>query len=330
MDKNRINDRFDSLITRGILLLETKKQPLIIGIDTTKNDYTVQSVFFCKWKVEVKLFLQRLFKSNNVFLKEFDFNVKENKVGDTKKGIEILKSAKDDFNEEPLDIDRQVEKKEIRVLQNQKKKIQVFISSTYKLMEAERQAAVGAVLQAGHIPAGMELFTANDESQWKTIQKWIQDSDTFMLIVGGRYGSIYKRHGRSYVELEYNYAKKLKKKPFTLLMDKEYVAIKTSENKDFEEKDNVKLYKNFKKKLLDSKLCAYFSNIDGLKFKILTILKEYENNPQFQGWIKAPVQTTKEIKTVDSITKKTFDVEAFKKLNEQSSFDPDLISTKKT
>jgi hypothetical protein len=42
----------------------------------------------------------------------------------------------------------------------QKKKLQVFISSIYTDLLEERQAAVQAVLTAGHIPAGMELSDA--------------------------------------------------------------------------------------------------------------------------------------------------------------------------
>ena len=38
------------------------------------------------------------------------------------------------------------------------KKLQVFVSSTYTDLIEERQAAVQAILDAGHIPAGMELF----------------------------------------------------------------------------------------------------------------------------------------------------------------------------
>lgn len=37
------------------------------------------------------------------------------------------------------------------------------MSSTYIDMLTERQAAVEAILQAGHIPAGMELFAAGDD-----------------------------------------------------------------------------------------------------------------------------------------------------------------------
>src|SRR4030095_4041730 len=95
-----------------------------------------------------------------------------------------------------------------------KKKLQVFISSTYTDMLVERQAVVEAILQAGHIPAGMELFAAGDESQLETIRHWIDDSDVFMLILGGRYGSIEPKSGKSYVESEYDYAVANKKPLF--------------------------------------------------------------------------------------------------------------------
>ena len=87
-----------------------------------------------------------------------------------------------------------------------KKKLQVFVSSTYLDLQAERQAAVEAILKAGHIPAGMELFAAGDQSQLDTIRRWIDESDVFMLIMGGRYGSIDPKTSLSYIELEYDYA----------------------------------------------------------------------------------------------------------------------------
>jgi Domain of unknown function (DUF4062) len=69
-----------------------------------------------------------------------------------------------------------------------KRKLQVFISSTYSDLKEERQAAVEAILKAGHIPAGMELFTAGNKSQMTTIERWIDESDVFMLILGGDMG----------------------------------------------------------------------------------------------------------------------------------------------
>src|SRR5450759_3206039 len=86
------------------------------------------------------------------------------------------------------------------------KKIQVFVSSTYSDLIKERQAAVEAILSAGHIPAGMELFAAGDESQMEAIKQWIDESDVFLLILGGRYGSIEPKSGKSYIHLEYEHA----------------------------------------------------------------------------------------------------------------------------
>jgi hypothetical protein len=49
----------------------------------------------------------------------------------------------------------------------QKKKLQV---------KEERQAAVEAILTASHIPAGMEIFTAGDQSQIQVMKRWIDAS----------------------------------------------------------------------------------------------------------------------------------------------------------
>src|SRR5215212_6560884 len=88
----------------------------------------------------------------------------------------------------------------------QKRKLQVFISSTFSDLREERQAAVEAILTAGHIPAGMELFAAGDESQMNVIKRWIDESDVYLLVLGGRYGSLEPNSQKSYIHLEYDYA----------------------------------------------------------------------------------------------------------------------------
>jgi len=65
-----------------------------------------------------------------------------------------------------------------------RRKLRVFVSSTYEDLREERQAAVEAILKAGHIPAGMELFTAGSKSQFEVIKHWIDELDVFMLILG--------------------------------------------------------------------------------------------------------------------------------------------------
>lgn len=116
------------------------------------------------------------------------------------------------------------------------KKLQVFVSSTYTDLIEERQAAVQAILDAGHIPAGMELFKAG-KSQMKTIQKWIDNSDIYMLILGGRYGSIEKESGLSYTELEYRYALSKNMPVFAIVLDDSFLHLKAAsygENAIFE------------------------------------------------------------------------------------------------
>src|SRR4051812_29297537 len=104
-----------------------------------------------------------------------------------------------------------------------RRKLQVFVSSTYLDLQLERQAAVEAILKAGHIPAGMELFAAGDESQLETIKRWIDESDVFMLILGARYGSLEPKTAISYVELEYDYALNREMPIFAVVISEEEI-----------------------------------------------------------------------------------------------------------
>jgi len=85
------------------------------------------------------------------------------------------------------------------------KRYQVFVSSTYADLKEERQRVIRTVMEMDCIPAGMELFPAADEEQFQFIKRVIDDCDYYLLIVGGRYGSI-SAEGISYTEKEYDYA----------------------------------------------------------------------------------------------------------------------------
>jgi hypothetical protein len=87
------------------------------------------------------------------------------------------------------------------------KRYNVFISSTYIDLIPERQAVMHALLDIGCFPLGMELFPAANDEVWCYIEKQILECDYYVLIVGGRYGSL-APDGVSYTEKEYQYAKK--------------------------------------------------------------------------------------------------------------------------
>lgn len=82
---------------------------------------------------------------------------------------------------------------------------QVFVSSTYVDLVEERREVIQALLELDCIPAGMEMFPAANEEQWELIKAVIDQSDYYIVIVGGRYGSV-TAEGISYTEKEYDYA----------------------------------------------------------------------------------------------------------------------------
>jgi len=85
------------------------------------------------------------------------------------------------------------------------RRFQVFISSTFTDLIDERREVIEALLEMDAIPAGMELFAAGNTDQWTLIKQVIDQSDYYLVIVGGRYGST-TAEGVSYTEMEYDYA----------------------------------------------------------------------------------------------------------------------------
>lgn len=85
---------------------------------------------------------------------------------------------------------------------------QVFVSSTFTDLIGERAEVIQAIWELDCIPTGMEAFLASNESQWDVIKRVIDECDYYVLIIGGRYGSV-TEDGVSYTEKEYRYAKKL-------------------------------------------------------------------------------------------------------------------------
>ena len=174
------------------------------------------------------------------------------------------------------------------------KKYQVFVSSTYKDLIEERQEVMQALLEQECIPVGMELFPAADDDQWTLIKRLIDDCDYYIVIVGGRYGSL-NESGISYTQMEYEYALSisipiigfLHENPGQISSDKtEREAILIQRLNDF-------------KVLVQKKLCKYYtspSNLGGLVSRSLIRLIKDKPRP---GWVKATLlpseDTTKEL-----------------------------------
>lgn len=168
-----------------------------------------------------------------------------------------------------------------------KRKLQVFVSSTFTDMIPERQAAVSAILKAGHIPAGMELFTAGDRSQMEIIERWIDESDVYMLILGGRYGSVDAKSGMGYTELEYNYAIS-QGKPLFAVVIKESALEEKVKLAGFEvmEKLNPTKLSDFRAKVL-SNLSSFFVDEKDIRLSVYESLSDFAANRDLKGWVSA-------------------------------------------
>lgn len=166
-----------------------------------------------------------------------------------------------------------------------KKKLQVFISSTYTDLRDERQAAVEAVLTSGHIPAGMELFAAGDETQMNVIKRWIDESDIYMLILGGRYGSIEPKTQKSYIHLEYEYAAEKGKPLFAIVINENYLEKKIKKHgSSVIEKDYPEKLRQFRE-LVCSKMVRFWSDPKDIKLSVMETIADFSKRTELIGWI---------------------------------------------
>lgn len=162
------------------------------------------------------------------------------------------------------------------------KKLQIFVSSTYTDLIKERQAAVEAILIAGHIPAGMELFTAGDQTQMEVIKKWIDDSDIYLLILGGRYGSVENKTNKSYTHLEYEYAVKAKKPMFSVIISDD--ALDKLQRQSLEQVNQKELTK-FREDV-SKKIVRFWSDTKDIKLAIHETLPKFAERENLIGWVR--------------------------------------------
>ena len=178
---------------------------------------------------------------------------------------------------------------------------QIFVSSTFRDLQEERQAVLNAILKLNQFPAGMEIFPAVNDTAWEHIEKVIKDSDYYVLIIGGKYGSIDSESGLSYTEKEYDFAlsQNIPVLAFTH-SDEESIAISKSEiNFDIREK-----LQNFKQKVGGNHHWNYWKTLDELKANVTASLSiAFVMNPQI-GWVKSDFDKTDLLKQLTELKQK--------------------------
>lgn len=169
------------------------------------------------------------------------------------------------------------------------KRYQIFLSSTYADLTDERKAVIQAILDLGHLPAGMEMFPAANEDQMTLIREVIDQSDYYVVLVAGRYGSV-SAEGISYTEQEYDYAVK-KGVPvlgFVHASPEKIESGKTDQNdaaRDSLDKFRAKV---------ESRMVKHFTSAAELGGHVTSSLTRAFKSHQRVGWVRADMAMTVE------------------------------------
>lgn len=170
------------------------------------------------------------------------------------------------------------------------RRYQVFISSTYRDLQEERQEVIQALLELDCFPAGMELFPASDDERWELIKSVIDDSDFYIVVVGGRYGSV-DEEGISYTEREYDYAVESGMPVLGFVHEDPggIAARDTDQDSDLKQKLDA-----FRAKVQGRRMCKSWSGPEDLGSKVSRSLIKAMKGTAAVGWVRADQAMTSE------------------------------------
>jgi hypothetical protein len=183
------------------------------------------------------------------------------------------------------------------------KKYQIFISSTYTDLKAERESIIKAILELYHIPIGMEMFSAEDEDQWEIIRRTIDFSDYYILILGLRYGSM-TSDNISFTQKEYEYALEKQIPILTFILDENTPLPKNKRD------NNLTQINNFRNIVLkNSKMADFWKSPDELTKQVsIALLKQIMQKPGV-GWVRGDKAISEEIsKELTNLSKENRDL----------------------
>ncbi len=164
------------------------------------------------------------------------------------------------------------------------KKYQVFIRSTYADLIEERRKILDILLMGDCIPAGMEAFVATDVEQFEVIKKIIDLCDYYVLIIGKRYGSVDPTTGKSYTEMEYNYAKE---KGIPVLVFAIDDSIELDEQKVEQDPVKIEKLKLFREKAMANRLASIWKDSADLAGKLAVSIMRAKSEINRPGWQRA-------------------------------------------
>jgi Domain of unknown function (DUF4062) len=201
------------------------------------------------------------------------------------------------------------------------KRYQVFVSSTYTDLIEERQVVMQTLMENDCIPAGMELFPAADEDQFEFIKRIIDDCDYYLIIIGGRYGSL-AADGISFTEKEYDYAISRGLKVIALVHSNSDQIIVGKSEKD--KKSKIKLEK-FRAKVCKGRIVKFWDNKNQISGILSPSLSKTMKLFPAIGWVRAnQVASVEILEEINSLRKENDELKS--KMNKKRDFEKTIES----
>jgi len=160
---------------------------------------------------------------------------------------------------------------------------QVFVSSTYNDLIEDRQHVRNALWMDNFIPVGMEMFPAIDNDQFEYIKRMIDIADYYVLIIGGKYGSLSPENGISYTEKEFDYAVS-KKIPILAFLHRNPDNLPLIHSEQEELRQNK--LKAFKEKAKNGRLVNFWSSSEELSRLVVSSLRKSVSDLPRPGLIR--------------------------------------------
>jgi hypothetical protein len=187
-------------------------------------------------------------------------------------------------------------------------KLSVFVGSRKRDMEEIRQAIIQAILKAGHIPDGMELWAAGTQPTQKEISDKLALCDVHVIVLGLKYGEMLPQEDISYTHWEFLQSRDtIPPRPvISFLLDEKVFQEEWSkaptpsseEEKEKEEKKRNK-YMELWELLRTRSVCVMYESTEmkGIAQDVVNSLVQVIDNLDkvrpFAGWVRAESKTAR-------------------------------------
>ena len=171
-------------------------------------------------------------------------------------------------------------------------KLSVFVGSPRRDLEKIRESIIRAILEAGHIPDGMELWASDARPTLRMISDKLDSCDLHVVVLGPAYGEILKNEGISFTHWEYKQSLEARpRRPVISFLLEEKARDQAWRRLKLTRKEK-QLYKKLWNELRSNSVCKLYPSVEmhGIEKDVVHSLHQVIDADALQplaGWIRA-------------------------------------------